>query len=88
MTPTKKYVVGLNGCDDENQMTFDLTTAEFLLLEAIAAQSRRLAHYSCIPRLSIEAYGEHNHDTGVTLLETYQERLAAGEIDAEGNRLA
>ena len=49
-----RYVIRLNGCDDETEIFMDLEPHEAELIERVSAASKAASTYGCMPRLNIQ----------------------------------
>jgi len=52
----KKYLVSLNGCDDETYIALELTDEQFRIIQKLSKMSEKSSGYSCQPTMSVEEY--------------------------------
>ena len=49
-----KITIQLNGCDDSTYIPLEVTAEELAFLQAIAAKSKEISTYNCMPRMNID----------------------------------
>jgi hypothetical protein len=50
----KKYIILVEGCDDETIIEKDLTIDEFKLIQSVAKEITEASKYICMPRMYIK----------------------------------
>lgn len=55
-----KYIINIEGCDDETTFVMELTNEELELVREICKKSQETSTYCCMPRMYIEEYTKEN----------------------------
>ncbi len=50
----KKYIILVEGCDDDTIIEKDLTLNEFKLIQSVAKEITKTSNYQCMPRMYIK----------------------------------
>lgn len=50
----KKYIILVEGCDDDTIIEKDLTLAEFKLIQSVSNEITEASQYQCMPRMYIK----------------------------------
>ena len=53
----KKYLITVIGCDDETEITQELTQEQFELLKVVADKITSKSSYGCMPIMEIKEFG-------------------------------
>lgn len=62
MKETNKYIINIEGCDDETTFVMELTDYEASIVLDVARKSQETSTYGCMPRMYIEEYTKENID--------------------------
>lgn len=57
-----KYIINIEGCDDETTFVMELTDYEASIVLDVARKSQETSTYSCMPKMYIEEYTKENID--------------------------
>ena len=58
----KSYYITLDGCDASTTVEMTLTEQEYILIKRLSYLTKEESHYSCMPRLEVEAVSEKGED--------------------------
>lgn len=56
----KKYIINIEGCDDETTFVMELTDYEVQIISEVARKSQETSFYGCMPRMYVEDYTKEN----------------------------
>lgn len=68
----KKYIINIEGCDDETTFVMELTDYEVQIILEVARKSQKTSYYGCMPKMYVEEYTKENINNYYRLKEEEQ----------------